>query len=77
MLGQLRGCERCLMLKASAGEGADDRRADPVLSVPSWPAKGGPARSSEIAGICWTLRSTKIWTIEGASSSFIAPLNFC
>lgn len=63
------------MLKASAGEGADDRRVDPVLSVHSWLAKGGPATSSQIPGMCWTLRSKKIWTIEGASSSSIAPLN--
>lgn len=35
------------MLKASAGEGANEQRLDPVLSEHGWPARGGPATSSE------------------------------
>lgn len=36
------------MLKASAGEGAEELRVVPVLSECVWPARGSPATSSEM-----------------------------
>lgn len=61
------------MLKASAGEGADEQRADPVLSEHGWPAGGGPATSSEIPVHIGSLEVSRSGLLKGhPPSSFIS-----